>query len=103
MSPAPPGARLSRQVKHFPITPEISIRPDERGNHYLMSVTAADRPGLLYALGMVLARHNVSVHTAKINTLGERVEDTFLVSGSELTQPASLVRLEQELLSAVQI
>jgi len=100
---APPGSRLSRQVKHFPITPEISIRPDERGNHYLMSVTAADRPGLLYALGMVLAKHNVSVHTAKINTLGERVEDTFLVSGSELTQPASLVRLEQELLSAVQI
>jgi [protein-PII] uridylyltransferase len=100
---APPGSRVSRQVKHFPITPEISIRPDERGNHYLMSVTAADRPGLLYALGMVLARHNISVHTAKINTLGERVEDTFLVSGSELTQPASLVRLEQELLSAVQI
>ena len=100
---APPCARLSRQVKHFPITPEISIRPDERGNHYLMSVTAADRPGLLYALGMVLARHNVSVHTAKINTLGERVEDTFLVSGSALTQPASLVRIEQELLAAVQL
>lgn len=100
---APPGARVSRQVKHFPITPEISIRPDERGNHYLMSVTAADRPGLLYALGMVLAKHNVSVHTARINTLGERVEDTFLVSGSELAQPASLVRLEQELLSAVQL
>jgi [protein-PII] uridylyltransferase len=100
---APPGSRMSRQVKHFPITPEISIRPDERGNHYLMTVTAADRPGLLYALGMVLAKHNVSVHTAKINTLGERVEDTFLVSGSELGQPASLVRLEQELLSAVQV
>jgi [protein-PII] uridylyltransferase len=100
---APSGSRVSRQVKHFPITPEISIRPDERGNHYLMSVTAADRPGLLYALGMVLAKHNVSVHTAKINTLGERVEDTFLVSGSELAQPASLVRLEQELLSAVQL
>ena len=100
---APARARVSRQVKHFPITPEISIRPDERGNHYLMSVTAADRPGLLYALGMVLARHNVSVHTAKINTLGERVEDTFLVSGSELTQPANLVRIEQELLAAVQV
>ncbi|HWU83726.1 MAG TPA: [protein-PII] uridylyltransferase, partial [Rhodocyclaceae bacterium] len=100
---APPGARVSRQVKHFPVTPEISIRPDERGNHYLMSVTAADRPGLLYALGMVLARHNVSVHTAKINTLGERVEDTFLVSGSELAQPVNLVRIEQELLEAVQV
>ncbi|HTJ97949.1 MAG TPA: ACT domain-containing protein, partial [Rhodocyclaceae bacterium] len=100
---APAGARISRQVKHFPITPEVSIRPDERGNYYLMSVTAADRPGLLYALGMVLAKHNVSVHTAKINTLGERVEDTFLVSGSELAQTGSLVRLEQELLTAMQV
>jgi [protein-PII] uridylyltransferase len=100
---APSASRISRQVKHFPVTPEISIRPDERGNHYLMSITAADRPGLLYALGMVLAKHNVSVHTAKINTLGERVEDTFLVSGNELTQPASLVRIEQELLDAVQV
>ncbi|HWV18299.1 MAG TPA: [protein-PII] uridylyltransferase [Rhodocyclaceae bacterium] len=102
-SSAPPVARVSRQVKHFPITPEISIRADERGSHYLMSVTAADRPGLLYALGMVLAKHNVAVHTAKINTLGERVEDTFLVSGSALTQPASLVRIEQELLAAIQL
>ncbi|MDE2598030.1 MAG: [protein-PII] uridylyltransferase [Rhodocyclaceae bacterium] len=99
----PPGSRISRQVKHFPVTPEISIRPDERGNHYLMSVMAADRPGLLYAMSMVLARHNVSVHTAKINTLGERVEDTFLVSGSELSQPATLVRIEQELLAAIQL
>ncbi|HTH95360.1 MAG TPA: [protein-PII] uridylyltransferase [Rhodocyclaceae bacterium] len=99
----PPVARMSRQVRHFPVTPEIRIRPDERGNHYLMSITAADRPGLLYALGMVLAKHNVDVHTAKINTLGERVEDTFLLSGNELAQPSGLVRIEQELLDAMQV
>jgi [protein-PII] uridylyltransferase len=99
---APPMSRVSRQVKHFPISPEVSIRPDERGKHYLLSVTAADRPGLLYALGMVLAKHNISVHTAKINTLGERVEDIFLVSGTALGQVATVVRIEQELLNAVQ-
>ena len=51
----------------------------------------------------VLARHGVTVHTAKISTLGELVEDTFLLSGQDLAQTASLVRLEQELLEALRI
>ncbi|MFA7269622.1 MAG: [protein-PII] uridylyltransferase [Sterolibacterium sp.] len=99
----PVGGRLSRQVRHFPITPEISIRPDEKGDYYVMSVMAADRPGLLYSIALILSRHGVDLHTAKIATLGERVEDTFLISGKELSQTATLVRLEQELLEALQV
>ena len=100
---APPPARLSRQVRHFPITPEVSIRPDERGNHYIMSVTAADRPGLLYAIARILSQHGIDIRSAKIATLGERVEDTFLISGQELGKMVTLVHLEQELLEALQI
>ena len=55
------------------------------------------------SIGLVLARHGISVHTAKISTLGELVEDTFLISGTELAQTASLVHLEQELLEALRI
>ena len=99
----PASGRLSRQVKHFPISPEVSIRPDEKGEYYLMSVMAADRPGLLYSIALVLSRHNVDLHTAKIATLGERVEDNFLISGKELSKTATLVRLEQELLEALQV
>jgi len=99
-----PGAvRLSRQVKHFPIAPEVAIRPDEKGSHYLMSVTAADRPGLLFSIAQVLARHGIDLHTAKIATLGERAEDTFLISGAELTQKKKLLRLEQELLGQLAV
>ena len=100
---APTPGRFSRQVRHFPITPEVSIRPDEKGQYHVMSVMAADRPGLLYSIGLVLARHGVRVHTAKISTLGELVEDTFLISGKDLAQTASMVQLEQELLQALQI
>ncbi|MDD5248298.1 MAG: [protein-PII] uridylyltransferase [Rhodocyclaceae bacterium] len=100
---APPPSRLPRQVRHFPFTPEVGIRADERGQHYVMSVTAADRPGLLYAIARVLGEHGVILHTAKIATLGDRVEDTFLVSGQELAQTATLVRLEQELLQVLQL
>jgi [protein-PII] uridylyltransferase len=105
MSPleAPPPARLSRQVRHFPITPEVTIQPDERGNHHIMSVMAADRPGLLYEIARILSQHGVDIRSAKIATLGERVEDTFLISGQELGKMVTLVHLEQELLQALQI
>jgi [protein-PII] uridylyltransferase len=103
--PLPAGfsGRLSRLVRHFPVTPEVDIRADERGNQYLMSISAADRPGLLYAIARVLSQHGITLHTAKIATLGERVEDVFLISGRELAQTATLVRLEQDLLTVLQV
>jgi [protein-PII] uridylyltransferase len=103
LMPSVPTGRLSRQVRHFPIAPEVSIRADEKGNRFLMSISAADRPGLLFSVAKILGEHNIQLHSAKIATLGERVEDVFLISGSELGQTASLVRLEQDLLSALQV
>jgi [protein-PII] uridylyltransferase len=97
------GGRLSRQVKHFPVTPEVDVRADERGNQYLLSLTAADRPGLLYGVARVLGQHGITLHTAKISTLGERVEDSFLISGRELAHTATLVKLEQDLLAVLQV
>jgi [protein-PII] uridylyltransferase len=97
------GGRLSRQVKHFPVIPEVDIRADERGNQYLLSLTAADRPGLLYGVARVLGEHGIALHTAKISTLGERVEDSFLISGRELAHTATLVKLEQDLLATLQV
>jgi [protein-PII] uridylyltransferase len=41
------------------------------------------------------------VHTAKINTLGERAEDVFLLSGDVLNNPKAVVRLEADLLEAL--
>ena len=79
------------------------IRPDERGNQHVMSITAADRPGLLYAVARILSQHGIFIRSAKIATLGERVEDTFLISGQELGKMATLVQLEQELLQALHI
>lgn len=97
------GGRISRQVRYFPITPEIEIRADEGGRRSLMNISAADRPGLLYAVARVLDKHDIAVHTAKIGTLGERVEDVFLISGEDLAHTATLVRLEQDLIATLQI
>ncbi|MCK9990423.1 MAG: [protein-PII] uridylyltransferase [Rugosibacter sp.] len=101
--PAIPAGRLSRMVRHFPMAPTCEIIPDERGEQYLMNISAIDRPGMLYAIARVLDDHHVRLHTAKIATLGERVEDVFLLSGQALTQTATLVKLEQDLLAALQV
>jgi [protein-PII] uridylyltransferase len=67
----------------------------------LLSITATDRVGLLYSLTRVLARHGINVQTAKINTLGERVEDVFLIDGAELDSQRSQLQLETDLLAAM--
>jgi len=98
----PARGRVSRQLKHFPITPEVHIRPDEKGQYYLVSITAGDRPGLLYGIARVFSEYHVDLHTAKIVTLGERAEDVFVVSGEVLAKPRTVLQLEQDLLVALQ-
>ncbi len=99
--PPPVKGRLSRQSRHFPVTPNVTLAPDERGRQYLLSITTTDRIGLLYAITRVLATHDVNVHTAKINTLGERVEDVFLIDGAILENERGQAQIERDLLDAI--
>jgi [protein-PII] uridylyltransferase len=93
----PVEGRIPRQLKHFPLTPQIQIFPDDKGTHYILEVVAGDRPGLLARIAYVLAKANVNVASAKINTLGERAEDVFLIDGARLHDEQALLRLETAL------
>jgi len=99
--PEPSRGRLSRRVRSFPVTPRVTLRPDERAQHWLLGVSASDRSGLLYAISRVLANHNINLQLAKITTLGERVEDTFLIDGSALQQNKLQLQIESEMLDAI--
>jgi [protein-PII] uridylyltransferase len=99
--PEPRRGRVSRRVKSFPVTPRVSLRPDERAQRWLLSVSASDRSGLLYGIARVLARHRINLQLAKISTLGERVEDTFLIDGPELQHNRAQIAIESELLDAL--
>jgi [protein-PII] uridylyltransferase len=94
--------KVSRHLKHFPIKPQISIRPDEKGLYQVLSLIAGDRPGLLYSIARVFLAHGVHLHTAKINTLGERAEDTFLISGTLLEKNKAVMQFESELMKQLQ-
>ena len=96
---APRGGRVSRRVRHFPISPRVDVRPDERGAYHVLSIVAADRPGLLYGVARILSRYHLNLQTARVNTLGDRAEDVFLISGPALADSKTVLQLEQELLA----
>ena len=99
--PPPAKGRVSRHSRHFPVAPAVHLQPDETGNRFMVSLVATDRVGLLYSVARVLARHGVNVLTAKILTLGERVEDVFLIDGQALADAREQIQLETELLQAL--
>jgi [protein-PII] uridylyltransferase len=100
--PAPRLGRMSRRVKSFPIAPRVDLRPDEKAQHWLLNVTASDRVGLLYSIARVLGSHQIDVELAKITTLGERVEDTFLLQGAQLQNSKTQLLIEQELMAVLE-
>ena len=93
----PVDGRISRHLKHFPLSPEVRIFPDDKDMHYILEVTAGDRPGLLAKIAYTLARSDINVTSAKINTLGERAEDVFLLDGANLNNGPAVLRLETAL------
>ena len=99
--PQPSRGRVSRRVKSFPIAPRVTLRPDEKAQRWLLNISASDRVGLLYCVARVLARHKINLQLAKIATLGERVDDTFLIEGPELQHNRAQIAIETELMEAL--
>jgi [protein-PII] uridylyltransferase len=104
--PTPIRGRVSRQVKHMPITTQVHLRPvasQQPGAEFQqLDVVANDRPGLLASMAQVFLKHGIELHNAKINTLGNRVEDSFLISACDGlpisdTQNAALTQALNEL------
>ncbi|TSA49150.1 MAG: HD domain-containing protein, partial [Nitrosomonadales bacterium] len=95
----PSQGRISRQLKHFPMQAEVSVAPAEKGSHHVLSIVAGDRPGLLSRIAHTFLQHGVHLQTAKINTLGNRAEDTFTISarGGKRLSEATLKKLRAAL------
>ncbi len=97
---APHTGRTSRQLQHFPIAPVAKILLDDKKN-YQLAIVAGDRPGLLAQIAYVLARHHISVRSARINTLGARAEDQFHIVGAELDKAQGIARLQADILKVL--
>jgi len=93
--------KRSRRSRVFPIVPSVELQPDEHSASWRLSITAADRPGLLHSMAQVFARHGVDLKMAKIMTLGDRVEDIFIIGGEKLEQPRAQLQFERDMLAVL--
>ena len=92
---------MPRTVRAFKIPTQIQFSKDQLSGLTTLEISTADRPGLLARIGSVLSQHGVTVQGAKIQTLGERVEDIFFLSddkGRSLEDAALIAELKGELI-----
>jgi [protein-PII] uridylyltransferase len=98
--PATSGAtqRVSRQLKELKVPASVSLTAQEDDLTAVLNVTASDRPGLLANIALVLVELGLEITSARITTLGERVEDVFLVTradGQSLNDAQQCYDIEQ--------
>jgi [protein-PII] uridylyltransferase len=75
--------RTPRQLKSFAIPTETRMSIDEIKNFSVLEIATPDRPGLLARIGRILVDFDVVLQAAKIQTLGERVEDVFFITEAD--------------------
>ncbi|MCY4129449.1 MAG: [protein-PII] uridylyltransferase [Gammaproteobacteria bacterium] len=92
--------RISRQLKQFDRPARVTINEPNANGISRLEVVTADRPGLLALISSLFVEFNIELHQARITTLGERVEDIFLVSTTDdtsLVNPAHVDALKSRL------
>jgi [protein-PII] uridylyltransferase len=90
--------RRSRQIKHFNTPTEIEFR-DLTKTLTEITISTKDISGLLSRIGQAFRVCEIRMHDAKINTVGEKAEDTFIISSLDnkgLT-PEQKIQLKQSL------
>jgi [protein-PII] uridylyltransferase len=94
----PSLGRLSPRSRNFPITPLMLLQPDEDKDEYVLRLTATDRPGILYSIAYIFKTLKIRLHSARVVTLGERLEDVFIISSAQLSNPSHMAQLEEEII-----
>ncbi len=78
----PARRRLPRQVREMTQATEVTLNRANGGASSTITVLASDRPGLLATIAMLFVELGLQLLSAKITTLGARVEDTFVVQNT---------------------
>jgi len=80
--PDVPQRRTPRQVKSFSIPTYTKMTLDKANNASILEVSSPDRPGLLARIARIFVDFDIELQAAKIQTLGERVDDVFFLTDS---------------------
>ena len=88
--------RLSKQAEHFPIPTNIQFHPDPLNKQTILELITTDRSGLLSQVGRVFNKQDINLHSARITTIGSRVEDMFHITDLQ-SQPISDLGKQEQL------
>jgi [protein-PII] uridylyltransferase len=94
--------RIPRQLKYFDTPTRVGFSQDETRQQTVITLTSADSPGLLTRISQVFYEHRIHLHSARISTLGEEVEDIFhitLANGMLLDD----IKVQKELAKELQL
>jgi [protein-PII] uridylyltransferase len=86
-----------RRVRSFRLATETTMSLDPVREISVLEVVSLDRPGLLARIGEVFVEFGLVCEAAKIQTLGERVEDVFFITDLEqqpIRDPALADRIQ---------
>ena len=86
--------RLPRRLRPFKIPVQIRFSAAQGGEKTLMDLACSDRPGLLADVSAVMLACGVRIHDARIATLGDRVEDAFILSDRQNTSLSRELRTQ---------
>jgi [protein-PII] uridylyltransferase len=93
--------RQSRQAQHFPIPNSISFQTDPLNRFTIIELITTDHAGLLSKIGHVFVQQQLHLHSAKISTIGSRVEDMFYITNASkhpITEVQQLEAIRQAML-----
>ena len=80
----PPKVRhSSKKLCYFSVPTTVNFLSTNNGRRTLVELTSLDQPGLLARVGEVFSELNLSLHNARISTIGERVEDSFVLTDKD--------------------
>ena len=71
-------------LEQFASKTSININKKSGENIWVIEVTTADRPGILAVIGDSFNKFEIEIISARITTLGEKVEDIFYVTSNSI-------------------
>jgi [protein-PII] uridylyltransferase len=106
-----PIAEVSRKLDlgrggAFSISPTVAIDNDASQRFTVIEASGRDRPGLLEALARTLSDADLSIHSAHIDSYGERAVDIFYVvtaSGAKLDDIGRAAAVRARLMEVLEV
>jgi len=76
--------RSDSKNMHFKKPTKITDSIDKQKNRNIITIETTNSSGLLVKIAQIFKSYDVSIHSAKITTLGEKVEDTFFIEDQNI-------------------